>query len=144
MERIKVALPQLFHFFTILKIRITDVNYGGHVGNEVFLSLAHDARLQFLNQCGYTEFEFEGCGLIMADAALEYKRELKYGDELKVWVLAANFNKIGFDFYYKLEVKSGEEWLLAGKIKTGMLCFDYSTKKKLPIPDRAIAKLTSI
>jgi acyl-CoA thioester hydrolase len=79
----------------------------------------------------------------MADSAIEYKRELKYGDQLKISVAASGFDKIGFDIFYKLEVKKGEDWLLAAKVKTGMICFDYSAKKKVPVPEKAINKLSN-
>jgi acyl-CoA thioesterase FadM len=141
MERIKVSLPHVFQFYTTLKIRITDLNYGGHVGNDVFLSLVHEARQQFLRHFGYSELAFEGTGLIMADAAIEYKRELEYPDEVRISVSASGFDKLGFDMFYKLEVKVAEEWLLAGKAKTGMLCFDYAAKKKVSVPAKAIEKL---
>jgi len=36
MQRIKIDLPEFFSFTTPIKIRITDLNYGGHVGNDVF------------------------------------------------------------------------------------------------------------
>lgn len=141
MERIKVSLPDIFHFSTLLKIRITDLNYGGHVGNDKFLSLVHEARQQFLQYYSYSEIDFEGSGLIMADSAVEYKRELKHGDEVKISVAASGFDKIGFDLLYKLEVKTGEDWLLAGKVKTGMVCFDYAAKKKVSVPKKAIEKI---
>ena len=54
MERIKISLPESFKFSTIMKIRITDLNYGGHVGNDSFLSLIHEARQQFLNHFNYS------------------------------------------------------------------------------------------
>jgi acyl-CoA thioester hydrolase len=142
MERIKVTLPEKFTFSTTLKIRITDLNYGGHVGNDVFLSLVHDARQQYLLHFGYTEMNFSGSGIIMADAAIEYKRELNYNDEIRIAVTATGFDKLGFDIYYKIEVKSGEEWLLAGKVKTGMLCYDYALKRKVAVPIEAIQKLS--
>ena len=49
MERIKLNLPEQFLFSTNIAVRITDINYGGHVGNDSFLSLIHEARQQFLN-----------------------------------------------------------------------------------------------
>jgi len=141
MERIKVVLPEKFSFSTIIKIRITDLNYGGHVGNDTFLSLAHEARQQFLYYFGYAELNFAGVGLIMVDSAIEYKRELNYGDEVKISVAAENFNKLGFDIYYLLEVSEGNNMIVAGKVKTGMLCYDYSTKKKAPLPLEALEKM---
>lgn len=144
MERIKVSLPGKFPFYTILSIRITDLNYGGHVGNDVFLSLVHEARQQFLRRLDYSELAFEGTGLIMSDAAIEYKRELKYLDEVKISVTATGFDKLGFDIFYKLELKTEEGWVLAAKVKTGMICFDYSAGKKVSVPEKAIEKFKSL
>lgn len=141
MERLKVTLPQTFSFSTIINIRITDLNYGGHVGNDSFLSLAHESREQYLRHFGYTELNFEGIGLLMVDSAVEYKRELNYGDTIKISVAANGFDRVGFNIYYLLEVKSEDNWLIAGKVKTGMVCFDYKEKKRVSVPVRAIEKL---
>ncbi|MDE3143967.1 MAG: thioesterase family protein [Bacteroidota bacterium] len=141
MERIKINLPENFSFSTSISIRITDINYGGHVGNDSFLSLIHEARQQFLKHHGFTELEFAGAGLIMTDAAVEYKRELNYSDVVKISVAANDFDKLGFDIFYKLEVAVDGKYLLAGKAKTGMICFDYENKKKVSVPEEAIKKL---
>ena len=140
MERIKISSPDSFTFSTIVNIRITDINYGGHVGNEVFLSLAHEARLRFLHYYGYTEMNFAGAGLIMADAAIEFKRELFYGNEVKISVAAAGFDKLGFDVIYLMEIKDGERWQTAAKVKTGMICYDYMAKRKVSVPVEVIEK----
>ncbi len=141
MERVKVVLPESFSFSTTINIRITDLNYGGHVGNDVFMSLVHEARQQFLIHHGYTELDFAGTSLIMADAAMEYKRELYYGNAVRISVSAGGFDKIGFDLCYLLEVQNDNQWLTAGKVKTGMLCFDYVAKKKVAVPQEAVEKL---
>ena len=142
MERIKLLLTSTFSFSTTIPIRITDLNYGGHVGNDTFLSLIHEARQQFLLHFGYTELDFAGTGLIMVDAAIEFKKELNYGDEVKISVSATSFDKLGFDLHYLLEVEKDGATLLAGKAKTGMLCFDYANKTKVAVPKEAIEKLS--
>ena len=141
MERIKINLPDQFNFSTNIKIRITDLNYGGHVGNDSFLSLIHEARQQFLNHFGYSELKFENVSLIMADAAIEFKKELNYGDELKISVTATGFDKFGFDIFYKLEIINEENVLLAGKAKTGMFCYDYENKKLVSVPQNVKSNL---
>src|SRR5215471_9440694 len=100
MERVKINLPVNFSFSTNIKIRITDLNYGGHVGNDSFLTLIHEAREQFLNYFGYSELKIENVSLIMADAVIEFKKELNYGDQIKISVTANNFDKYGFDIFY--------------------------------------------
>lgn len=143
MNRIKITLPDSFHFSTELVIRITDLNYGGHVGNDVFLSLIHEAREQYLLSLGYKELSFEGVGLIMADVALEYKKELSHRDRIRISVVAADLDKLGFDLFYKIEMETAEGWVLAAKAKTGMICYDYANRKKVSIPEKAAVKLTS-
>ena len=142
MERIKITLPETFPFTTSIAISITDLNYGGHVGNDSFLSLIHEARQQFLQHYQYSEISFAGVGLIMADAAIEFKKELNYGDILKISVVATHFDRLGFDIYYQLEVDVAGKNILAGKAKTGMMCFDYTLKKKVPVPAEAIKTLS--
>jgi len=141
MNRIKIELPAQFGFTTTITIRITDLNYGGHVGNDSFLSLIHEARQQFLLSHGYKELAIGGTGLIMADVAIEFKKELNYGDVVKISVAADGFDKLGFDLFYKMEIIVGDEVSLAGKAKTGMLCYDYGAKKLVAVPPEVAHKL---
>ena len=133
MARIKIHLPETFSFSSQIPVRISDINYGGHVGNDSILSLIHEARLHFLKSFGYTELEFAGVGLIMADAAIEFKGEAFYGDVLKAYVAVEEISRIGFELYYKL-VK-GEDETVVAVAKTGMICFDYSKRKVTTVPE---------
>lgn len=141
MARIKISVPDNFNFTTIIPIRITDLNYGGHVGNDTVLTLLHEARVQFLNHFGYAELAFAGTSLIMSDVAIEFKSELFYGDTIKAYVTANDFTKAGFDICYKL-VNAKDEKMVA-IAKTGMVCFDYTNKKITAIPEEAKVKLNS-
>ncbi len=77
----------------------------------------------------------------MADAGLEYKAEVNYGDEVDVFVAAIDFTTRGFDLYYKIEIINSKKNILACKAKTGMLCFDYTVKKVVSVPEIAKEKL---
>jgi acyl-CoA thioesterase FadM len=141
MARIRIDIPADFSFSTNIPIRITDVNYGGHVGNDTFLSLIHEARMQFLAHHGYTEFSLEGIGIIMIDVAIEFKKELFYGDIIRASVATSEFNKLGFDLVYKLETGGAHGMKLAAIAKTGMVCYDYDAKKLAALPEKAKIKL---
>lgn len=143
MARIKIDLPEKFSFSTSIAIRITDLNYGNHVGNDAVLSIIHEARMQFLKSFGYTELEFAGVGMIMSDVAIEFKNELFYGDVVIASVTADGFSKAAFDIYYKLEKESADKIILVAVAKTGMVCYDYTRKKIVQLPDGAVTKLTS-
>lgn len=142
MARIKLTIPEKFSFSTFIPLRITDINYGGHVGNDSILSLLHEARMHFLKTAGYTELEFAGVGLIMADAAIEFKGEAFYGDVIKAYVTVDEFSRFGFELYYKL-VKEEEESVVALG-KTGMVCFDYEKRKVVSVPEEARLKLQNL
>ncbi len=144
MGRIKIEMPDQFSFITEIPIRITDLNYGNHVGNDVFLSLIHEARVQFLQYHRYQEFDIEGKGLIMSDVAIEFKNEIFYGDKIKVSVAAGEFSKVSFDIFYKLEKGSTEKNVLVAKAKTGMVCYDYQLKKITAVPEKFIERLTHL
>ena len=55
MTRIKIELPETYLFSTEIPVRITDLNYGNHLGNDAILSLLHEARVRFLAYYGWTE-----------------------------------------------------------------------------------------
>lgn len=140
MARIKLALPAHFRFSTLIPVRITDINYGNHLGNDAVLSILHEARMQYLKSIGYTELSFAGVGLIMSDVGIEFKAEAFYGDTLKAYVTASETGKVGFDLYYKL-VRSQDETIVA-LAKTGMICFDYEKRKVTAVPEEAVKKLS--
>ncbi|MBA4258803.1 MAG: thioesterase [Chitinophaga sp.] len=142
MNRIKINLPNQFNFSIQMEIRVTDLNYGGHVGNDTILSLLQEARQQFLQSKGYAELEVESYGLIMADAMIEYKKELNHRDKIKIAVTAADFDKLGFDLYYQVLIINNGEEVLAVRAKTGMMLYDYDAKKKVSLTDEIISKLS--
>jgi acyl-CoA thioester hydrolase len=139
MSRIKIQLPEQFSFSTTIDIRITDLNYGGHVGNDTVLSLIHEARMRFLKNFGYTEMDMGGAGMIMIDAGIEFRSELFYGDQITAHVTATEFSRAGFNFYYKL--LKGE--IVVAIAKTGMVCYDYGKKKVVSVPGDVVERLTS-
>jgi acyl-CoA thioester hydrolase len=141
MPKAKLTLPQHFPFTAVIPVRITDLNYGGHVGNDSVLSLIHEIRVQFLRSHGYTELDLAGVGLIMADVSIEFKGEIFYGDILEASVAAAEFSRVGFELYYKLTKKSGDKWVPVVFARTAMICYDYAQKKIVSVPKEVCTKL---
>ena len=143
MPRIKIELPDSFAYSTSFAVRITDLNYGAHVGNDKVLSFLHEARVRFLQSLGYSELSLEGVGLIMADAALIFKSEIFYGDDLLISLQPAECNRVGFDLIYKIEKKTVDEKVIVAIAKTAMICYDYNMKKVTGLPEAAKNKLFS-
>ena len=119
MARIKIELPEAFHFTTSIPVRITDLNYGGHVGNDTILSVIHEARMQWLANLGFSEMQFGGVGMIMSDVAIEFKTELFYGDIILASVNVGEISKVGFELLYKLEKETEGKKITGCRRKDG-------------------------
>ena len=140
MARVKIELPKKFIFKTEIPIRINDINYGGHLGNDAVLSIAHEARLRFLKQYNFTELNAGGAGIIMADAAIQYKTEGFYGDIILVEIAVTDITGVGCDFVYRCTKK--RTGTLIAIVKTGIVFYDYNKKKVVSVPEKFISVLT--
>jgi acyl-CoA thioester hydrolase len=133
MPRVEIELPASFVFRTQIPIRIGDINYGGHLGNDAVLAIAQEARVRLLRDHGFTELDVGGVGLVMADAAVVYRAEGRYGMVLDVDVAAADVRSRGFELVYRLaDAASGAE---IARVKTGILFFDYGARKIARMPE---------
>ena len=133
MTRVKIDLPEKFIFKTELPVRITDINYGGHLGNDSVLSIVHEVRIRFFSKHRFSEKDVCGAGIIMVDAAVQYKAEGFYGDVLTIEVGIKDITKTGCDIVYQLTNKETEKVIAI--VKTRIVFFDYKTRKVVPIPE---------
>ncbi|WP_428035365.1 acyl-CoA thioesterase [Amphritea sp.] len=142
MARIKIDMPENYSFSTEMPIRISDINYGGHLSNDAVLAFVHEARLRYLNSFNYTEMDIEGAGLIMTDSAIVYKAEGFYGDLVQIDIAVGDFNKYGCDIYYLLSNKKTAVEI--AHVKTGVVFFDYNERKVVTVPEEFKSQIVKI
>ena len=136
MPRTRLDIPENSLGTFMIPIRITDINYGNHVGNDAFVTIIHEARMQWLKQYDYTELNIETIGLIMSDLVVEFKNESFYGDQVEVKLSVGEVSRVSFELYYQLmAIRANEKFLLANA-KTGMVCYDYAAKKVAMVPEK--------
>lgn len=121
-----------FHFFHPVTVGIRDINYGGHVGNDVYLSYYQEGRLAYLKQFGFSEMNIGGNGMILVRSELEYSSELFHQDQIKVYCRIAELKNTSFVMEYLIE-KQPE--INASKGKTVLVSFDYETRKVTRLPE---------
>lgn len=141
MARPEIALPSTFDFSTEIPVRITDVNYGGHVGNDTILSIIHEARMQFLAHFGYSEIKFGGAGMIMRDVSINFRNELFYGDIVHVSVAIKDVSNASFNLVYLLQKQAEGKNIIVAHANTGMVCFDYERRKITAVPEEVKKRL---
>lgn len=133
MARVKITIPEKWLFDCTIPVRIADINYGQHLGNDALVSMLHEARVQWLQALNYSELNIEGAGLIMADLAVIYKNESFYGDLLLFKLYLGETSAVSFELVYEVINLQQKQIAIA---KTGMVCFNYALKKvsELPLP----------
>ena len=132
MPRIKLPLPSKIDFEMYLTLRVSDMNYGGHMGNDSVLTIVHEARVKFLQSLGLEERDFYGLSLLMADSAVVYKKEAFYGDDLIIQISVSELYKYGFELFYL--IKDVDSNLEVARVKTGLVCYNYNDKKISTLP----------
>lgn len=133
MARVEIDLPETFAFTTEIPIRIGDVNYGGHLGNDAVLSILHEARVRLFARHGWTELNVGGPGIVMVDAAIVYRAEGTWGMTLRVEVAVADLRTRGCDVVYRVsDVATGRE---IARAKTGIVFFDYALRRVVHAPE---------
>lgn len=133
MPRLKLGLPSSFPFRTEIPIRITDINYGGHLGNDSALGLIHEARVRYLHSLGYSEMNVEGGGIIMSDAQIVFSSEGLYGDVAVVEMAIGDLEGTRCSMFYRMTDRTtGRE---IARALTGIVFFDYAKKRPQPVPE---------
>ena len=135
MARIKIDLPAKLLKKLTLSVRITDINYGNHLGNDALVGLLHEARVYWLRDLGYSEFNIEGKSIIMSDLAVQYKNEAFYGQSLDISLFSGEISSAGFELFYEISVTEKNETKTIARAKTGLVFFDYSNKKITSMPE---------
>jgi acyl-CoA thioester hydrolase len=121
MARIKLIFPEhIIHTLTI-PVRITDINYGNHLGNDALVSILHEARVNWLSSLNYTELNIEDKSIIMNELVVNYLKEMFYGDVIQIELSVGDITALGFEVYYRMSVNKNGENLISAIAKTGLI-----------------------
>lgn len=127
MPRVEIDLPESFRFAIDLPIRVADLNYGNHLGNDRVLSLAQEVRVQWLRHHGLSELDVGGAGIILADAAVVYRAEGRLGMVLRGELGVGEVRTRSFELLHRFtDAATGQE---IARARTGALCFDYAARR---------------
>jgi acyl-CoA thioester hydrolase len=123
------------------EVRVGDINYGNHMGNDKALLVFHDARLKLLESLGFSEKNIGGPGIIMRDAHVSFRKEVYLHDELTVDVGIENVSNSSFEMIYTVRRISDDEVVFTGN--TGLVAFDYELRRPVRIPEVFMGKIAN-
>lgn len=124
------------------KVIVSDINYGGHMGNERALIIFQQCRMDWLNSLGFDEINIgENKGIIQLESHVYYLKEVKLGENLKCFVKNIDFSKTTFETFYEV-LNEKDEIVLKGSTKH--MAFDYERKRPSRLPKEFLEKLENI
>jgi acyl-CoA thioester hydrolase len=117
-----------------VEIRIGDINYGGHMGNDKSLLIFQDARIGFLESLGYSEKDIgDHTGIIMSEAHVFFKKEVFLHDRLTVDISVTEVTTSSFILHYCVRRLKDDTEVISGTTK--LLAFNYDRHKVVRIPE---------
>jgi len=135
MSRIELEFPEASVFCQQIKLRVSDINYGQHLGHDTLISLLHEARCCWLASAGLSEISLDGeqVGWVVAELAVNYKSEAFYPEQLSIELAVGDVGRKGVEVYHRVLRSSGETVAIA---KTGLVFFDFKTHQATEVPEQ--------
>ncbi|MCP4136758.1 MAG: thioesterase [bacterium] len=140
MTRIKVELPDTFHYGFTMPVLIGDINHGNHFSNDAVLRFVNEGRARFLNEMGLSDFDIgDGISSIASGLVIKYISPAYYGDILKVEVAYVGHRAVEFTLAYRIShTTTGQE---VARAVTGLVCVDGKNEKMAKVPEIFIEKI---
>ncbi|GMT50152.1 MAG: hypothetical protein IEMM0008_1691 [bacterium] len=129
-----------YRFSTLLTVRIQDINYGAHLGNDSFIQYFHEARIRYLDRFGFSEMDIgDGLGLILTELYCQFKGEAFYKDTLRVYTRIRDIRKVRFTMDYQMMNEENQALIATGY--SVQASFDYQTRKPIALPKGFITRV---
>ena len=119
-----------FKFSVPITVRIHDLNYGNHVGYQIYLVYFQEARVAYLKQFGFSEHDIGGFRMLISSAECRYKQELFLGNEIVVGCGVSRLKPKIFIMDYR--ISRADKICALGS--TTQLCFDPAEEKVADVP----------
>lgn len=134
MTRLRIELPERIVYSCDMSVRVTDLNYGNHLANNMVLGLMHEARWRWFRSLGYaSELKLDGAGIVMADASVIFQSEAFAGETLTIELRLGSVERSAVNLFYALKERETQRPVAIAR--TAIVFFNYETRKSTPIPD---------
>ncbi|GEK46205.1 thioesterase [Bisbaumannia pacifica] len=141
MERVRLEFPaEAWTHRHPLAVRITDMNYGRHLGHDALVSLLHEARTQAFAALEVAEWDIHGHPSVVADLAIQYQAEARWPELLEVQTaLPVPDGKALVAFQRVVRPADGVQVALA---RLNLLLLDPASGRPVAVPEALRERLT--
>lgn len=135
MERVKLDFPAeaVIHRHP-LTVRVTDMNYGRHLGHDALVSLLHEARIQAFAALDLPEWDMHGHPSVVADLAVQYQSEARWPDALVVETAVPEPQGKALTIYQRIYHADTQQIVATARVN--QLLIDLATGRPAEIPEQ--------
>ena len=139
MGRVEVDFAGPVLFTCELEVRVSDLNYGNHLGHDSLVSLLHEARVRFFARHGMAELDVDGLATMIVSLAVRYRGEAFLGDRLAIAIAAGEIGSRAVELRYRIVRSDGRHIADAA---TSLVLYDRVAARVGRVPARLHDLLT--
>ncbi len=136
MARVMISYPGNPVFQDQQVIRVTDLGLAGHLSFDALVSILNDVAARFFDTYGIKRGRNGPIGVLHTDLAVIYRAEVFYGDAVLIEAAINDVKTKGFDLVFRVTSRSNGKEIAIAKI--GILFYNYSEERAVPIPDQLV------
>ena len=139
MPKIKLKKKDTYEFEYKVTLQVTDINYGGHLGNDALVGIIHETRVNLLRTLGCSEFDLgDGkTGIIMSDLGVNYLGEGFMFDDLVIYSNIDEISNASFRIFHQVTKKDK----IIALAETGIITYNYNEGHIVEIPKEFLESL---
>lgn len=124
-------------YHTTLKVR--DINYGGHLGNDAVAGLLHEARLELLRSLGASEGDLgdSATGIILSDLAIRFVAEAYLFDVIVIETEVEELKRTSLRLCHR--IRRGADLIALAEV--GVVAFVYASRRVGAFPESFVRAL---
>lgn len=135
MERVKLEFPAeaIIHRHP-LTVRVTDMNYGRHLGHDALVSLLHEARIQAFAALDLPEWDMHGYPTVVADLAVQYQSEARWPNALIIATAVPEPQGKALTVYQRIYQAESEQIVATARVN--QLLIDVASGRPVEVPEQ--------
>lgn len=128
-----------FKHKTQVQIRFNDIDMVGHVNNAVYQEFFDRARVDYFYESFGQKINWEKLGLVIASIQIDFYNPVFFEDKIEVLTKTIKIGGKSLVMEQRIVKNKNREPIAKGQAV--MVCFDYSAKQTVDIPDSWREKL---
>lgn len=129
-----------FSFSTKIKVRFSETDMFGHMNNVSAFIYFEQARIEYLQQAGFTLDDQEDLGIpIVADLQCDFHQQIYFNEEITIYVKVNHLGRSSIDLHYMVKNEQNKICLTG---RGALVYIDKKSHRPIKLPPAILEKLS--